>query len=88
MIPTGGEKCLSNFLLWKQLCLFWAIFLSMHTALCGWPDFDDVSIMKALNWCHHIPPLLGWFCPPSLYQSLCHQDPQAFSNQHHLLPVK
>jgi hypothetical protein len=29
---------------------------------------------------------LGWFCPPSLYQSLCHQDPQAFSNQHHLLP--
>jgi undecaprenyl diphosphate synthase len=44
MIRTGGEKRLSNFLLWN--CAYSELYFS--PAL--WPDFDDVSIMKALDW--------------------------------------
>lgn len=44
MIRTGGEKRLSNFLLWN--CAYSELYFSQDL----WPDFDEASILEALEW--------------------------------------
>lgn len=44
MIRTGGEKRLSNFLLWN--CAYSELYFSPDL----WPDFDEASIAEALEW--------------------------------------
>ena len=44
MIRTGGEKRLSNFLLF-ELC-----YSELYFSTALWPDFDDASILEALDW--------------------------------------
>ena len=44
MIRTGGEKRLSNFLLWN--CAYSELYFSQDL----WPDFDESSICEALEW--------------------------------------
>lgn len=44
MIRTGGEKRLSNFLLWN--CAYSELYFCNDL----WPDFDDSSMLEALEW--------------------------------------
>jgi undecaprenyl diphosphate synthase len=42
VIRTGGEKRLSNFLLWQ------AAYSELHFSELLWPDFDESALDKAL----------------------------------------
>jgi len=42
-IRTGGEKRISNFLLWQLA------YTEMHLTETLWPDFDKAAFMDALN---------------------------------------
>jgi undecaprenyl diphosphate synthase len=44
MIRTGGEKRLSNFLLWNSA------YSELYFSNVLWPDFDEVLVMEALEW--------------------------------------
>jgi len=43
-IRTGGEMRISNFLLWQLA------YTELYFDDCLWPDFDTVSLEKALQW--------------------------------------
>ncbi len=43
-IRTGGEMRISNFLLWQLA------YTELYFDDCLWPDFDTVSLEKALRW--------------------------------------
>ncbi len=43
-IRTGGEMRISNFLLWQLA------YTELYFDDCLWPDFDIVSLQKALQW--------------------------------------
>jgi len=43
-IRTGGEMRISNFLLWQLA------YTELYFDDCLWPDFDKVSLAKALQW--------------------------------------
>jgi undecaprenyl diphosphate synthase len=43
-IRTGGEMRISNFLLWQLA------YTELYFNDCLWPDFDTVSLEKALQW--------------------------------------
>ncbi|MDA1215502.1 MAG: polyprenyl diphosphate synthase [Chloroflexi bacterium] len=43
VIRTGGERRLSNFLLWQ------AAYSELYFTDCLWPDFDDAEVERALN---------------------------------------
>jgi len=42
LIRTGGERRISNFLLWQ--CAYSELFFSE----CLWPDFDEAALDEAL----------------------------------------
>lgn len=42
-IRTGGEKRISNFLLWQLA------YAELYFTDCYWPDFDDVALQQALD---------------------------------------
>lgn len=44
MIRTGGEKRLSNFLLWNSA------YSELYFSDVLWPDFDEIFVMEALEW--------------------------------------
>jgi undecaprenyl diphosphate synthase len=43
LIRTGGERRLSDFLLWE------CAYAELHFVDCLWPDFDDVAFTEALE---------------------------------------
>jgi undecaprenyl diphosphate synthase len=43
-IRTGGEKRISNYLLWQLA------YTELYFDDCLWPDFDTASLEKALQW--------------------------------------
>ncbi len=43
LIRTGGEKRLSDFLLWESA------YAELHFTDCMWPDFDEADLEAALN---------------------------------------
>jgi undecaprenyl diphosphate synthase len=43
LIRTGGEKRLSDFLLWE------CAYAELHFTDCLWPDFDEVAFKRALQ---------------------------------------
>ncbi len=43
VIRTGGERRLSNFLLWQ------AAYSELYFTDCLWPDFDDAEVERALD---------------------------------------
>lgn len=44
LIRTGGEKRLSNFLIWQLA------YTELHLVDTLWPDFDEPAFAEALNW--------------------------------------
>jgi undecaprenyl diphosphate synthase len=44
LIRTGGEKRISNFLLWQ------AAYVELYFTDTLWPDFDEAELSKALHW--------------------------------------
>ncbi len=44
LIRTGGEKRLSNFLMWQLA------YTELHLVETLWPDFDDTAFAAALDW--------------------------------------
>ncbi|WP_293372149.1 polyprenyl diphosphate synthase [Nevskia sp.] len=44
LIRTGGEKRLSNFLIWQLA------YTELHLVDTLWPDFDDSAFSAALSW--------------------------------------
>ncbi|MBA4286887.1 MAG: di-trans,poly-cis-decaprenylcistransferase [Xanthomonadaceae bacterium] len=44
LIRTGGEKRLSNFLMWQLA------YTELHLVDTLWPDFDEASFADALSW--------------------------------------
>jgi undecaprenyl diphosphate synthase len=44
IIRTGGEKRLSNFLLWNSA------YSELYFSHVLWPDFDETCVMEALEW--------------------------------------
>ncbi len=42
-IRTGGERRISNFLLWQFA------YTELYFADCWWPDFDDAALQRALD---------------------------------------
>ncbi len=44
LIRTGGEKRLSNFLMWQLS------YTELHLVETLWPDFDDAAFAGALDW--------------------------------------
>ncbi len=44
LIRTGGEKRLSNFLIWQLA------YTELHLVDTLWPDFDDSAFAAALSW--------------------------------------
>ncbi|MCX7060966.1 MAG: polyprenyl diphosphate synthase [Gammaproteobacteria bacterium] len=44
LIRTGGEKRLSNFLLWQLA------YTELHLVDTLWPDFDEAAFAAALSW--------------------------------------
>ena len=47
LIRTGGEKRLSDFLLWESA------YAELHFTDCMWPDFDEADFEAALNEFSH-----------------------------------
>jgi undecaprenyl diphosphate synthase len=47
LIRTGGEKCLSDFLLWE------CAYAELVFLKCMWPDFDAAELEAALHEFHH-----------------------------------
>jgi undecaprenyl diphosphate synthase len=43
LIRTGGEKRLSDFLLWE------CAYAELHFTDCLWPDFDEAQFQSALE---------------------------------------
>jgi undecaprenyl diphosphate synthase len=43
LIRTGGERRLSDFLLWE------CAFAELHFCDCLWPDFDERQFRRALD---------------------------------------
>lgn len=43
LIRTGGEKRLSDFLLWE------CAYAELHFVDCFWPDFDETAFAQAIN---------------------------------------
>jgi undecaprenyl diphosphate synthase len=43
VIRTGGERRISNFLLWQ------AAYSELYFTDCLWPDFDDAEVERALD---------------------------------------
>ena len=43
LIRTGGEKRLSDFLLWE------CAYAELHFVECMWPDFDERALDEALQ---------------------------------------
>jgi undecaprenyl diphosphate synthase len=44
LIRTGGEKRISNFLLWQLA------YSELYFTDALWPDFDDAELQRALDW--------------------------------------
>ena len=44
LIRTGGERRISNFLLWQ------AAYAELYFSDALWPDFDEAELEKALQW--------------------------------------
>ena len=44
LIRTGGEKRLSNFMMWQLA------YTELHLVDTLWPDFDDAAFAAALDW--------------------------------------
>ncbi len=44
LIRTGGEKRISNFLLWQLA------YSELYFSDALWPDFDDAELQRALDW--------------------------------------
>uniref|UniRef100_UPI00215A6DE5 undecaprenyl diphosphate synthase family protein n=1 Tax=Escherichia coli TaxID=562 RepID=UPI00215A6DE5 len=44
LIRTGGEKRLSNFLMWQLA------YTELHLVDTLWPDFDESAFSEALAW--------------------------------------
>ena len=44
LIRTGGERRISNFLLWQ------AAYAELYFTDTLWPDFDAAALDDALNW--------------------------------------
>ena len=44
MIRTGGERRLSNFMLWQSA--YAEIYFSDRL----WPDFDEAEVARAVTW--------------------------------------
>ncbi len=47
LIRTGGEARVSNFLLWQMA------YTEMYFTDTLWPDFNEASLVHALNWFQH-----------------------------------
>jgi len=43
LIRTGGEKRLSDFLLWE------CAYAELYFTDCAWPDFDEAALERALQ---------------------------------------